>query len=207
MLRHLACLIACLSCALASQAQQIGDSTRAVENALGRPQMSRTSSSDEVWLYENGVRITFRNGVVAEVEGLEITAPATSASSNSFAPASLRRETATVVPEAEPLAPGASIGHEERAPASAPDAPRRAGLFAPLALFAIILGVLVSLICQILILIQAFRTSLLWGFGSLFIPLVSLIFIITHWSDVKKPVLVNLGAAGALLLLGYLFAA
>ena len=63
---------------------------------------------------------------------------------------------------------------------------------------------LVSLICQILILFQAFRTSLLWGFGSLFIPLISLIFIITHWSDVKKPVLINFGVVGAFLLLGYL---
>ncbi|MBU2709883.1 hypothetical protein [Zooshikella harenae] len=53
-------------------------------------------------------------------------------------------------------------------------------------------GVLVSLFYGIIILIKAFQTSILWGLGSLFIPLVGLIFIILHWQITKQPFLRSL---------------
>ena len=40
-------------------------------------------------------------------------------------------------------------------------------------------------VSSILILIQAFKKSLLWGFGSLFIPLVELAFVILNWAETK----------------------
>ena len=44
-------------------------------------------------------------------------------------------------------------------------------------------------VSSILILIQAFKKSLLWGFGSLFIPLVELAFVILNWAETKKYVM------------------
>ena len=52
------------------------------------------------------------------------------------------------------------------------------------------LGVIISLVGGIWILINAFKTSILWGLGSLFIPFVSLIFAIMHWEQNKKPFLI-----------------
>ncbi|MGI0116782.1 hypothetical protein [Zooshikella sp. RANM57] len=56
----------------------------------------------------------------------------------------------------------------------------------------ILAGGLVSLFYGIIILIKAFQTSILWGLGSLFIPLVGLIFIILHWQITKEPFLRSL---------------
>ena len=44
-------------------------------------------------------------------------------------------------------------------------------------------------VSSIMILIQAFKKSLLWGFGSLFIPIVELAFVILNWDKTKKYVM------------------
>jgi hypothetical protein len=54
------------------------------------------------------------------------------------------------------------------------------------------IGGLVALIGGIWFLVVAFRQSIWWGLGSLFIPFVSIIFLIIHWSDAKKPFFVSL---------------
>jgi len=56
----------------------------------------------------------------------------------------------------------------------------------------IIIGAIIALIFGIQILIIAFKESLLWGIGSLLIPFVGLIFVITHWDATKKPFLCSL---------------
>lgn len=61
-----------------------------------------------------------------------------------------------------------------------------------LALLAI--GAIIAVISGIQLLIAAFRTSFLWGLGSLIVPLVSLIFVVTHWDQAKKPFLLQLVA-------------
>jgi len=38
-----------------------------------------------------------------------------------------------------------------------------------------------------------------WGLGSIFVPFVSLIFVITHWEVAKRPFLVSV--AGSILLI------
>lgn len=48
----------------------------------------------------------------------------------------------------------------------------------------------------------AFRQSILWGLGSLFVPFVGLIFAIMHWADAKKPFLISLGGT-VLAIIGY----
>ena len=50
-------------------------------------------------------------------------------------------------------------------------------------------GIGIMLVANTFIIIKAFKTTLLWGFGTLFIPIVSLAFIVLYWDKTKKYVL------------------
>ncbi len=65
----------------------------------------------------------------------------------------------------------------------------------------LVVGIIIALIGGIWILVLAFQESALWGLGCLFVPFVSLIFVIMHWEIAGKPFLINLGG-GAVALLG-----
>lgn len=54
------------------------------------------------------------------------------------------------------------------------------------------LGLAISVVAGIWFLVVAFRQSILWGLGCLFVPFVSLIFLIVHWSEAKRPFLWSL---------------
>ena len=60
------------------------------------------------------------------------------------------------------------------------------------ALVLMIVGLVVAAIGGIMLLVAAFKTSVLWGLGSLFVPLVSLIFVFMHWNVAKKGFLINI---------------
>jgi hypothetical protein len=47
-------------------------------------------------------------------------------------------------------------------------------------------GGIAALIYAVRLLILAFKTSVLWGLGTLCIPLVGLIFVIKYWSEAGK---------------------
>ena len=47
---------------------------------------------------------------------------------------------------------------------------------------------------------NAFRVSILWGLGCLFLPFVSLFFLITNWDKAGRPFLI--GLLGAVVLVG-----
>ena len=51
---------------------------------------------------------------------------------------------------------------------------------------------LAMLVFSIQILITAFKTSILWGLGSLLVPFVIFFFIFMHWEETKKPFLYSL---------------
>lgn len=51
------------------------------------------------------------------------------------------------------------------------------------------LGVILSLVGSLWIVVNAFRTSVLWGLGSLFVPFVSLIFALLNFAGNKIPLL------------------
>jgi hypothetical protein len=53
-------------------------------------------------------------------------------------------------------------------------------------------GCLVSIVAGLWLLVVAFKTSILWGLGSLIVPFVSLIFVFMHWQDARKPFLWSL---------------
>ena len=56
----------------------------------------------------------------------------------------------------------------------------------------IAIGLIIALVYGIILLIKAFQTHILWGLGSLFVPFVSLVFVIMHWDVAKKPFLMGL---------------
>jgi hypothetical protein len=53
----------------------------------------------------------------------------------------------------------------------------------------ILIGLSGFIYSSIMIIIKAFNTSLLWGFGALFIPIVTLVYIVLNWDKTKKYVL------------------
>jgi len=56
----------------------------------------------------------------------------------------------------------------------------------------VVIGLIIALVYGIILLVKAFQTHILWGLGSLFVPLVSLVFVIMHWDVAKKPFLMYL---------------
>ncbi|GEM_PF-2563090 len=64
-------------------------------------------------------------------------------------------------------------------------------------LILLVLGIVVACVGSIMLLVAAFRESLWWGVGCLFIAPVSLLFVILKWSEAKSGFLTNL--AGILI--------
>ncbi len=50
-----------------------------------------------------------------------------------------------------------------------------------------VVGLIIAFVGAIMFLVTAFRASVLWGLGCLFVHPVSLIFLIIHWREAKKP--------------------
>ena len=67
------------------------------------------------------------------------------------------------------------------------------------------IGGIAALITGILILVEAFKESVLWGIGSLLVPFVGIIFVVTHWSETGKLFLYNIGGS-VLLVVGSVMA-
>jgi hypothetical protein len=61
-----------------------------------------------------------------------------------------------------------------------------------LATFLIVVGALIYVVGAIWLLVAIFRESILWGLGSLLVPLAALIFVILHWDAAKRPLVVGL---------------
>lgn len=53
-------------------------------------------------------------------------------------------------------------------------------------------GSILCIFYSFVLLIRAFQTSIWWGLGYLFVPFVSLVFLIIHWDVAKKPFLMSL---------------
>lgn len=68
------------------------------------------------------------------------------------------------------------------------------------------IGGIVMLIAGLLLLVKAFQTSVLWGLGYIFVPFVSLVFVIMHWQETKKPFLYLL-AGSAVMVVGLVLGA
>jgi hypothetical protein len=66
--------------------------------------------------------------------------------------------------------------------------------------FFFFLGALVAFVAGIWLLVLAFRAHILWGLGSLFVPFVSLIFVIMYWRRAWIPFVVSLAGAGMMVI-------
>lgn len=68
-----------------------------------------------------------------------------------------------------------------------------------------IVGVLASFVGAVMVLIEAFKASILWGLAYIFLPFANIVFVITHWQDAKRGVKIwffcGLLAGGGLLLI------
>jgi len=57
----------------------------------------------------------------------------------------------------------------------------------------VILGLIIAIVYGFIILIKAFQVSIFWGLGCIILSFpVSLISVIIHWDDCKKPFLMNI---------------
>lgn len=61
-------------------------------------------------------------------------------------------------------------------------------------------GFILMLVGGLFFLIAAFRESVLWGLAVLFLPFVSLIFLILHWSRAKDSFFLQLYGVGLVLI-------
>lgn len=66
--------------------------------------------------------------------------------------------------------------------------------------FLSVVGMAVIVVANLWFVINAFRVSILWGLGCLFLPFVSLFFLITNWDKAGRPFLI--GLLGAAVLVG-----
>jgi len=56
----------------------------------------------------------------------------------------------------------------------------------------ILAGLVLFVVGGFLFLVAAFRESVLWGLACLFVPIVSLFFLIVHWPVARKPFFLQL---------------
>ncbi|MBL8816462.1 MAG: hypothetical protein JNL58_10565 [Planctomyces sp.] len=54
------------------------------------------------------------------------------------------------------------------------------------------IGGIAMLVGGIWMIVLAFQESVLWGLGCLFVPFVSLIFLVMHWQEARKPFFIQL---------------
>ena len=64
----------------------------------------------------------------------------------------------------------------------------------------LLLGAIIGTIGGIMFLIAAFRKSVMWGLGCLIIGPISLVFLIMHWQEAKKPFFISLLAVPLIFL-------
>lgn len=69
----------------------------------------------------------------------------------------------------------------------------------------LILGLILAVIGGLWLLVEAFRTSIVWGLVCLFLPIVQIGFVIAHWDRAWKPFMVNV--VGSLIIASQLLSA
>ncbi len=167
---------------MAVLAQGVGSTEQEVLKSYGAPQMEREQSGGKkLWIYSNGTRVVIANGVVVE----------------SNVSASQPAPQPNTAPRYTPPPPRPVVQEKPKTQSAKTDtAPRRntgssiSGMHG-LALFIAVVGLIIGTIGGIWLIIISFKTSLLWGLGCLFVPLVSLVFIIVHWREAKGAFALN----------------
>ena len=68
-------------------------------------------------------------------------------------------------------------------------------------------GLILMMLGGLFLLLHGFRESILWGLGMLFVPFVSLIFLVLHWNKSKNAFFLWLYGIGFVLLGAVAFSA
>ncbi len=66
------------------------------------------------------------------------------------------------------------------------------------------IGLIIAVVGGLWTLVETFKTGILWGIGSILVPFVSLIWLVTHWEEGSGPFAISviggvLYAGGAFL--------
>ena len=69
----------------------------------------------------------------------------------------------------------------------------------------LLIGMLLVLIGGIWLLVVTFKQGVLWGLGSLVVPVVSIAFVCVYWNESKKPFLLQI-AGLVLIVIGVVMA-
>lgn len=193
--------------------QEIGATAETVEATAGKPSMVRRTSEREVWMYADGRRVTFQNGIVTGVEGPGMEGISL--------PGAARQPVATGELAASVRASEPEPGPEVvQTPVTAPDQTVVATTSTEegtteefleeeeIGLLPAMVGlvvVLVWVVASIWFLILAFKEGFWWGMGCLCLPVVPLIFAHRNWGEVKKPFCLSAVASGLLIGINALF--
>jgi hypothetical protein len=171
---------------LSVSAQGVGSTEQEVLKNYGAPQIERAQSGGKkLWIYSNGTRLVFANGVVVE-------------SNVSASPPAPQPKTA---PSYTPPPPRPVVQEKPKSQPAKTQSPTRPTSRSPLsdmsglALVIVGIGVITGTVGGIWLLIISFRTSILWGLGCIFVPFVSLLFVIIHWREAKGAFALNAGGA------------
>lgn len=177
----------CFVAATSALAQRVGDTTDKVQQALGTPSMQRETGDRQVWIYPEGVRIVFEAGKVVESNAPGVAA-APDVQDNSVATEKAEPEEAPkFVPRKVPQArarPSKSVAVVETVTLT-----KELKDTSGFGFFLVVAGVIISAIAGIIILVEAFSQSVLWGIALLVFPITQLIFVGLHWQQTKKPFL------------------
>lgn len=65
------------------------------------------------------------------------------------------------------------------------------------------LGLGIFVLGGIAFLVAAFRTSIMWGLGCIFIAPVQIIYLFAHWDDAKNPFLIQVIGGVIMLIAAY----
>lgn len=179
-------------------AQEVGDSEKTIQSAIGAPSMIQEVDGRQVWIYPYGSRITFEKGQVVEAKGSFVSRIAQERKLNgTHVVKTLLRPSSTSAAEGRSLSLFQSqSGSEGRGFMGLGQNNGYSTLFGTL-------GIIITAICSILILIEAFGESPVWGLGVLVLPIVQTIFVFTHWRETKTPFLTMLFLGIPLLFAGY----
>lgn len=167
-------------------AQEVGDSDKTIQDAIGAPSMIQEIDGRQIWIYPQGSRIIFDQGRVVEATGTFVSRLAQEGKlSGTHVVKTLLRPTSSGATEEGQSSLFQAAGSERRGFVGLGQNNGYSSLFG-------ILGISITVICSILILIEAFGESPVWGFGVLVLPIVQTIFVFTHWHETKTPFLTML---------------
>jgi|GEM_PF-6784494 len=180
-------------------AQQVGDTEKSVRAAIGAPSIIQDAGDRQIWVYPHGGKIVFERGMVLESSGdcTPTRSEEDRPSTTEVVKQTLRESLpAPLIETKQALTRPTQIGGEIRKFKGLGQNNGYALLFGGI-------GVLITLVCCVTILIEAFCESVIWGIAVVILPIAQTLFVATHWRETKKPFLTMLLLGLPLIFVGF----